>query len=102
MFPIDIDAPRPEIPHSERIFAASKELHEAYARNEEWTKVMPLHEAAVQFVLETVSDATMSLILKWDEAGRPGAFPDALAVRDELNRIACIEAKQAAAEEATS
>lgn len=30
VFPLD-DSHRPEIPHSERIFAASKELHDAYA-----------------------------------------------------------------------
>lgn len=95
MFPIDIDAPRPEIPHSERIFAASKELHDAYARDEEWTRVMPLHEASVLFFTEVIGDAMHALNTRWDEAGRPSDFPDALAVRDERNRIACAEGKAA-------
>jgi hypothetical protein len=91
VFPIDTDAPRPEIPHSERIFAASKELHDAYARDEEWTRAMPLHEATVLFFLEMTGDAIHALNTRWDEAGRPGHFPDSLAVRDELNRIVCVE-----------
>ncbi|HEX9089245.1 MAG TPA: hypothetical protein VF867_17275 [Arthrobacter sp.] len=97
MFPIDIDAPRPVIPHSERIFAASKELHDAYARDEEWTRRMPIHEGYVFFFLEVTNDAIGDLIRRWDEAGRPGPFPDALAVQEELKRIICLEDTQAAA-----
>lgn len=91
MFPIDTDSPRPDIPYSERIFAASKELHDAYARDEEWTRLMPLHEASVLFFLEMTGDAITALNKRWDEAGRPGPFPDSLAVRDELNRVVCLE-----------
>lgn len=91
MFPIDVDAPRPQIPHSERIFAASRELHEAYARGEEWTKAMPLHEAYVQFFLETISDAVSDLCDRWNAAGRIGSFPDSIAVQAELSRIICLE-----------
>lgn len=94
VFPIDPMAPRPETPHSERIFAASKEVHDAYTRGEDWTKDMPLHEAYVQFFLEMTGDAITDLINRWDVAGRPGNFPDALAVRDELNRIICLEDQQ--------
>lgn len=91
MFPVDVDAPRPAIPHSERIFAASKELHEAYARGDEWTKAMPLHEAYVQFFLETISDAVSDLCDRWNAAGRIGSFPDSIAVQEELSRIICLE-----------
>lgn len=85
MFPIDPEAPRPEIPHAERIFAASKELHDAYARGEEWTKAMPLHEAYVLFFLESISDAVSDLCERWHNAGRPGNFPDSIAVQHELD-----------------
>lgn len=95
MFPVDNDAPRPAVPHSERIFAASKDLHDAYARGEEWTKVMPLHEAYVIFFLETVSDAIGALCDRWNAAGRPGHFPDSIAVQEELKRIICLEDNQA-------
>ncbi|HEX9228299.1 MAG TPA: hypothetical protein VF885_16980 [Arthrobacter sp.] len=104
MFPIDVDAPRPEVPHSERIFAASKELHDAYARGDEWTKAMPLHEAYVIFLLETVSDAVSDLCDRWNDAGRIGSFPDSIAVQEELKRIICLEdnrGRDAAATEAT-
>jgi hypothetical protein len=96
VFPVDIDAPRPDIPHAERIFAASKELHDAYARGDEWTKAMPLHEAYVQFFLETLNDAIGALMERWKTGGMVGEFPDALAVQDELKRIICLEDKQAA------
>mgnify|MGYP003542390455 FL=1 len=91
MFPIDVDAPRPKIPHAERIFAASKELHDAYARGDEWTKAMPLHEAYVLFFLETISDAVSDLCDRWNAAGRIGSFPDSIAVQEELKRIICLE-----------
>ena len=91
MFPIDSDAPRPAVPHSERIFAASKDLHDAYARGDEWTKVMPLHEAYVLFFLETISDAVSALCDRWNAAGRIGHFPDSIAVQEELKRIICLE-----------
>ncbi|MET4143909.1 hypothetical protein [Arthrobacter sp. UYCo732] len=94
MFPIDTDAPRPEIPHAERIFAASKELHDAYARDEEWTRDKPLHEAYVLFFLETLNDAISALNDRWNQAGRIGPFPDSLAVSDELKRIICLEDAQ--------
>lgn len=94
MFPVDTDAPRPAVPHSERIFAASKDLHDAYVREEAWTKVMPLHEAYTVFFLETVSDAVSALVDRWVAAGRPGHFPDALAVQEELKRIICLEDNQ--------
>lgn len=96
MFPIDIDARRPEVPHSERIFAASKELHDAYARDEEWTRSMPLHEAYVLFFLETISDAVGDLCDRWNAAGRIGTFPDSIAVQEELKRIICLEDRQVA------
>ena len=96
MFPIDIDAPRPEIPHAERIFAASKELHDAYARDEEWTRRLPLHEAYVFFFLEVTNDAIGDLIDRWKTNGMVGGFPDALAVQDELKRIICLEDQQEA------
>lgn len=95
MFPIDVDAPRHGIPRAERIFAASKELHDAYARGEEWTKVMPLHEAYVIFFLETISDAVSDLCDRWNAAGRIGHFPDSIAVQEELKRIICLEDNQA-------
>ena len=91
MHPVNADAPRPEIPHSERIFAASSELHDAYARGEEWTTVMPLHEAYVVFFLETISDAVSDLCDRWNAAGRIGSFPDSIAVQEELKRIICLE-----------
>lgn len=96
MFPIDVDAPRPEVPHSERIFAASKELHDAYARDDEWTRRMPLHEAYVFFFLEATNDAISDLMERWKTNGMVGEFPDALAVQDELKRIICLEDQQAA------
>jgi hypothetical protein len=96
VFPIDIDAPRPEIPHAERIFAASKELHDAYARDEEWTRRLPLHEAYVFFFLEVTNDAIGDLIDRWKTNGMVGGFPDALAVQDELKRIICLEDQQEA------
>lgn len=91
MFPIEVDAPRPETPHSERIFAASKELHDAYERGDEWTKAKPLHEAYVLFFMETLNDAIGALNDRWDEGGRIGPFPDSLAVQDELKWIICLE-----------
>jgi hypothetical protein len=95
VFPIDVDAPRPPIPHAERIFAASKELHDAYARGEECTKVMPLHEAYVVFFLETISDAVVAMTEKWHDSGRIGHFPDSIAVQHELQRIICLEDNRA-------
>lgn len=94
MFPLD-DSPRPEIPHAERIFAASKELHDAYARDEEWTRGQPLHEAYVLFFLETVNEAIGALNDRWKDNGMVGQFPDSLAVQDELKRIICLEDQQA-------
>lgn len=91
MFPIDPAAPRPAVPHAERIFAASKELHDAYARGEEWTKAMPLHEACVIFFLETISDAAVAVAERWHEAGRIGTCPDTFAIQHELQRIICLE-----------
>lgn len=91
MFPIDVDAPRPKIPHSERIFAASKELHDAYTRDDEWTRRMPIHEAYVFFFLEVTNDAIGDLLDRWNDAGRIGSFPDSIAVQEELKRIICLE-----------
>lgn len=96
MFPIDVDAPRPALPHAERIFAASKELHDAYVRGEEWTRRLPIHEAYVFFLLEVANDAIGDLMERWKTSGMVGAFPDALAVQAELKRIICLEDKQAA------
>lgn len=94
MYPIDDNAPRPEIPYSERIFATSKELHEAYANKEPWTETTPLHEASVLLVLTAVEDATWALVDRWNDCGMMTPFPDALAVRDEIIRIVCKEAKE--------
>lgn len=91
MFPIDPYADRPAVPYSERIFAASKELHDAYGRGEEWTRAMPLHEASTLFFLEVLSDAIGDLNERWNAAGRPGPFPDSLDVQAELRRIICLE-----------
>lgn len=102
MFPLDIDAPRPEIPHAERIFAASKELHDAYARGEAWTRDRPLHEACVLFFLESLNEAICALNNRWSDGGRFGPFPDSLAVSDELKRIICLEDTQAAVAAGTS
>jgi hypothetical protein len=101
VFPIDLTSDRPEVPYSERIFAASKEVSEAYERNEEWTRRVPLHEAYVLFFLETVNDAIGDLNQRWKDNGMVGAFPDSLAVQDELKRIICLEDKQAAEAAAT-
>lgn len=94
MWPIDPFAPEPAVPHSERIFAASRELHEAYARGDEWTKDVPLHEAAVLLVMETVDNSILALIDKWRDAGMPGAYPSVLEAHNELVRIASSEVKQ--------
>lgn len=94
MFPIDHSSDRPEVPYSERIFAASKEVLDAYARDEEWTRAMPLHEAYVLFFMETVNDAIGALNQRWKDNGMVGDFPDSLAVQDELKRIICLEDKQ--------
>ncbi|QOT19712.1 hypothetical protein HMI59_23575 (plasmid) [Paenarthrobacter sp. YJN-5] len=91
MFPVDAMAPRPETPHAERIFAASKDLFDAWSRGESWALEKPLHEAYVIFFLETISDAISDLCMRWDAAGRPGNFPDSLAVQEELKRIICLE-----------
>lgn len=96
MFPIDLMSDRPEIPYSERIFAASKEVFDAYARDEDWTRRVPMHEAYVLFFLETVSDAIGDLNQRWKDNGMVGEFPDSLAVQDELKRIICLEDQQAA------
>lgn len=95
MFPVDVDAPRPAIAHSERIFAASRDLHDAYVRGDEWTNAMPLHEACVIFFLETISDAVSDLCDRWNSAGRIGSFPDSIAVQEELKRIICLEDNRA-------
>jgi hypothetical protein len=95
MFPVDLMADRPVVPHSERIFAASKELHDAYGRGEEWTLNVPLHEAYVLFFLEVTNDAIGDLVTRWKTNGMVGEFPDALAVQAELKRIICLEDKQA-------
>jgi hypothetical protein len=97
VFPIDLVSDRPEIPYSERIFAASKEVFDAYQRGEEWSHRVPLHEAYVLFFLEMTNDAIGDLINRWKTNGMVGEFPDALAVQDELKRIICLEDKQAAA-----
>jgi hypothetical protein len=91
VFPIDLGSDRPEIPYSVRIFAASKEFHDAYARDEEWTRRMPIHEAYVLFFLDMTGDAISAMNRRWDKAGRPGHFPDSLVVQDELRRIICLE-----------
>ena len=96
MFPIDLGADRPEVPYSERIFAASKDVFDAYGRDEEWTRRVPLHEAYVLFFLEMTNDAIGDLIDRWKNTGMVGEFPDALAVQDELKWIICLEDKQAA------
>lgn len=96
MFPIDDMAPRPEIPHAERIFAASKDLYSAWERGESWALDLPLHRAYVFFFLETINDAIGELNQRWKEHGMVGEFPDSLAVQDELKRIICIEDKQEA------
>lgn len=91
MFPINLSSVRPEVPYSERIFAASREVFDAYERGEEWTLRVPLHEAYVLFFLETVNDAIGDLNDRWKNSGMVGGFPDSLAVQDELKRIICIE-----------
>lgn len=91
MFPVDDMAPRPETPHAERIFAASKDLFDAWSRGEAWALEKPLHEAYVIFFLETISDAISDLCDRWNAAGRPVNFPDSLAVQEELKRIICLE-----------
>lgn len=97
MFPIDLMSDRPEVPYSERIFAASKEVFDAYERDEEWTRRVPLHEAYVLFFLEMTNDAIGDLIDRWKANGMVGEFPDALAVQDELKRIVCLEDEHAVA-----
>lgn len=94
MFPVDPMAHRPETPHAERIFAASKDLYDAWTRGEAWAVEMPLHRAYVIFFLETINDAITDLNNRWDAAGRPGPFPDSLAVQGELKRIICLEDQQ--------
>jgi hypothetical protein len=95
VFPIDLTSDRPAVPYSERIFAASKKVFEAYQRNDEWTRRVPLHEAYVLFFLETVNDAISDLNQRWKENGMVGGFPDSLAVQAELKRIICLEDQQA-------
>lgn len=99
MFPIDAMASRPEVPHAERIFAASKDLYDAWSRGESWALEMPLHRAYVFFFLESINDAIDDLIDRWKNGGMVGGFPDSLAVQDELKRIICLEDKQAEAAE---
>lgn len=94
MFPIDAMAPRPDVPHAERIFAASKDLYDAWARGETWAVDTPLHSAYVLFFLETINDAIGDLVDRWKDNGMMGEFPDALAVQDDLRRIICVEAHQ--------
>lgn len=94
MFPIDAMAPRPMTPHAERIFAASKDLFDAWSRGEAWAVEKPLHEAYVIFFLETISDAVVAMVERWNAAGRPGNYPDSLAVHHELARIICLEDRQ--------
>lgn len=91
IFPVDVMAPRPATPHSERIFAASKDLYDAWSRGESWALEKPLHESYVIFFLETISDAVVAMVERWNAAGRPGNYPDSLAVHHELARIICLE-----------
>lgn len=91
MFPIDVLANRPETPHAERIFAASKDLYDAWARGEAWAVEKPLHEAYVIFFLETINDAISDLNQRWKNHGMVGNFPDSLEVQYELKRIICLE-----------
>jgi hypothetical protein len=94
MFPIDTMAPRPDVPHAERIFAASKDLYDAWTRGETWAVDAPLHSSYVFFFLETITDAIGDLVDRWKDNGMVGEFPDALAVQDELRRIICVEVQQ--------
>lgn len=99
MHPADTMAPRPDVPHSERIFAASRELFEAWERSEPWAVQKPLHEAYVLFFLDSIMDAITDLINRWKDDGMVGPFPDSLEVQDELRRIVCLEDARAAAAE---
>ncbi|MBG0738621.1 hypothetical protein IV500_04195 [Paeniglutamicibacter antarcticus] len=96
MWPFGYDAKEPVIPYSERIFAASAELHAAYARDEPWTRQMPLSEASVLLVTETIDTAIWRLINTWRDrwtAGDQQPFPAANDVHNELIRIVALEGK---------
>ncbi|NKX55995.1 hypothetical protein [Arthrobacter mobilis] len=98
---MDPDAPYPlngehlepgAVPLQDRIFEATRELQEAYGRDEPWTRHQPLNEAMVPMVLTAVEDGGWAMINRWDKGGRRGSYPDALDALDEVKRIGTTEA----------
>lgn len=94
MYPIDYDAESPNVPNQERIFAAALELQQAYERDEEWTRLTPLHESMVLLTLTAVEDGLREIANKWNTSGRTKPFPDVLAAIDEIMRIVSKEGKE--------
>lgn len=95
MYPIDIDAPEPEIPNQERIFAAAAELQKAYENNEEWTKDKSLSESMVLLTLTAVEEGLRAIMDRWAAGSRQTPFPDMLESIDEIMRIVSKEGKEA-------
>jgi hypothetical protein len=95
MYPIDIDAPRPEVPNQERIFAAAAQLQKAYEDNEVWTQDKPLSESMVLLTLTAVEEGLRAIMDKWAAGSRQTPFPDMLESIDEIMRIVSKEGKEA-------
>lgn len=95
MYPIDWEAPRPEVPNQERIFAAAAELQKAYENNETWTQDKSLSESMVLLTLTAVEEGLRAVIDKWAAGSRQTPFPDMLDSIDEIMRIVSKEGKEA-------
>jgi hypothetical protein len=95
MYPIDWEAPKPEIPNQERIFAAAAELQKAYENNEDWTQDKPLSESMVLLTLTAVEEGLRAIMDKWAAGSRQTPFPDMLESIDEIMRIVSKEGKEA-------
>lgn len=95
MYPIDWEAPKPEVPNQERIFAAAAELQKAYENDEAWTQDKPLSESMALLTLTAVEEGLREVMNKWAAGSRQTPFPDMLASIDEIMRIVSKEGKEA-------